>query len=83
MDVYIAIEARIPEDGERYERILGVFAEVSDARACVTQAAIEFMNENDLDMQGKTTYQDLQKLVDKEMQWRGPQWHISVHKLVE
>jgi len=83
MDIYIAIQSICPEDGERYERILGVFAKAEDARICLTQAAVEFMNENDLDRQGKTAYQDLQKLINKEMGWRGPQWHISVHKLVE
>lgn len=83
MDVYIAIETRIPEDGERYERILGVFAKAEDARARLNQTVVEFMNENDLDTEGKTAYQDLQKLVNKQMEWRGPRWYISVHKLVE
>ena len=49
MKVYIVIVSRIPEDGERYQRIHSVFTTESDAQQCVKDLMIEYIDVMDLD----------------------------------
>ena len=48
-NVHIVIESRIPEDGERYQRIVGVFAKEETAKEYIKSLMLEHIDSGDLD----------------------------------
>ena len=47
--VHIVIENRIPEDGEQYQRIHGVFIDKDKAQQHIKECLLEYIDENELD----------------------------------
>ena len=48
-NVHIVIESRIPEDGERYQRIVGVFAKEKTAKEYIKALMLEHIDSEELD----------------------------------
>jgi len=48
-EVHIVIENRIPEDGEQYQQICGVFIDKDKAQQHIKECLIQYIDEHELD----------------------------------
>ena len=87
-NVHIVHETVIPEDGEQYSKIVGVFAYKRDATKLVKKLMMDYIKDHDIGS-AKTTkklnalmYGPTGKWSPRGKFWMRPRWSIETHKLI-
>lgn len=89
-NIHIVYETRIPEDGEQYSKIIGVFAYKPDATKFIKSSMIEWALDNEFTVDSKKQsleslkgilYGRTREWSPQGKFWMRPRWSITSHKL--